>query len=63
MNYRIQLETRARREFLDLPDKARQTIADAIDDLSGNPRPPGSKKIVEPVAPHLPIFLTLLKNL
>jgi len=46
MPYRILLETRARREFLDLPDKSRGVISDAIDDLAENPRPHGSKKIV-----------------
>jgi len=46
MAYRVSLETRARREFLDLPEKTRETISDAIDDLTDNPRPPGSKKIV-----------------
>ena len=44
--YRIELETHARREYRDLPAQAREQVADAIDDLQANPRPPGSKKLV-----------------
>jgi mRNA interferase RelE/StbE len=44
--YKIELETRARREYRDLPARAREQIADAIDDLQKNPRPPGIKKLV-----------------
>ncbi len=45
MKYKILLETRARREFLDLPDKVRRRIQEGIDDLATNPRPPGVKKL------------------
>jgi mRNA interferase RelE/StbE len=46
VGYRIELETRARREYRNLPARAREQVADAIDDLQANPRPPGSKKLV-----------------
>jgi mRNA interferase RelE/StbE len=44
--YRVELETRARREYRDLPARAREQVADAIDDLQADPRPPGCKKLV-----------------
>jgi mRNA interferase RelE/StbE len=44
--YKIELETRARREYRDLPARVREQVTDAIDDLQTNPRPPGSKKLV-----------------
>jgi len=44
--YRIELETRARREYRDLPARIRGQVADAIDDLQADPHPPGSKKLV-----------------
>ena len=46
MTYRVELETRARREYRDLPDRIRDLIADAIDDLQADPRPPGCRKLV-----------------
>ncbi len=46
MTYRVELETRARREYQGLPILAREQVADAIDDLEVNPRPPGCKKLV-----------------
>lgn len=46
MLYRVELETRARREYRDLPARAREQVADAIDDLQADPRPPGCKKLV-----------------
>lgn len=46
MGYKIELETHARREYRDLPARVREQVADAINDLQGNPRPPGSKKLV-----------------
>ena len=46
MTYRIRLETRARREYRDLPDRIRGIIADVIDDLQADPRPPGCRKLV-----------------
>lgn len=45
MPYRVELETRARREFLDLPKEIQQRIADVLNDLQINPRPPGAKKL------------------
>jgi mRNA interferase RelE/StbE len=45
MKYKILLETRARREYLELPDKDRLHIQEGIDDLATNPRPPGAKKL------------------
>ena len=35
--YKIELETRARREYRDLPVRVREQVADAIDDLQTNP--------------------------
>jgi mRNA interferase RelE/StbE len=46
MNYKVEVETRARREYRDLPSHIREQIADAIDDLQLNPHPPGAKKLV-----------------
>ena len=46
MTYRIELETRARREYRDLPNRIRDLIADVIDDLQADPRPPGCRKLV-----------------
>ena len=45
MKYKILLETRARREYVELPDKVRLRIQEGIDDLETNPRPPGAKKL------------------
>ena len=47
MSYRVELETQARREFLDLPKLIQRMLADAIDDLGHDPRPPGAKKLGE----------------
>ena len=44
--YKIELETCARREYRGLPVRIRERVADAIDDLQADPRPPGSKKLV-----------------
>jgi len=44
--YKIELETRARREYRSLRARAREQVADAIDDLQANPRPPGCRKLV-----------------
>ncbi|MBZ5496427.1 MAG: type II toxin-antitoxin system RelE/ParE family toxin [Acidobacteriia bacterium] len=46
MTYKVELETRARREYRDLPAETRELISDAIDDLQADPRPPGCKKLV-----------------
>lgn len=46
MTYKVELETRARREYRSLPIHAREQVTDAIDDLQVNPRPPGCKKLV-----------------
>ena len=45
MKYKILLETLARREYVELPDKVRLRIQEGIDDLETNPRPPGAKKL------------------
>lgn len=42
----MELETRARREFLALSPDVREHLADAIDDLARHPRPPGAKRLV-----------------
>ena len=44
--YKIELETRARREYRALRASVREQITNAIDDLHADPRPPGSKKLV-----------------
>ena len=46
VNYRVEIESRARREFLRLPTDVQERIIDAIDDLARNPRPPGAKRLV-----------------
>ena len=45
MSYRIELESRARREFLDLHREAQERLAAALDDLRNDPRPPGAKRL------------------
>ena len=44
MPYKVELETRARREYRQLPARVREQVSDAIDDLQADPRPPGCKK-------------------
>jgi mRNA interferase RelE/StbE len=44
--YKLELETHARREYRDLPMRVREQVADVLDDLQRNPRPPGGKKLV-----------------
>jgi len=46
VKYRIEVETRARREFLGLPDQVQEVVTEAIDDLATNPRPQGAKRLV-----------------
>ena len=45
MTCRIELESRAKREFLGLSHDVAERIASALDDLRVNPRPPGAKKL------------------
>ena len=45
MKYRIEIETRAKREFLGLPDQVQEVVTEAIDDLATHPRPPGAKRL------------------
>ena len=45
MTYRVELETRARRQFLKLPVEVRERMADAIDDMAREPRCPGVKRL------------------
>lgn len=47
MNYRVELETRAKKEFSQLPREIQSRLADVLDDLSKDPRPPASKKLVQ----------------
>ena len=42
----VELETRASREYRRLPPLVRDRIAEVVDDLQINPRPPGAKKLV-----------------
>lgn len=45
MNYRIELENRAVREFHSLPNEIAVRIEEAINALRHDPRPVGSKKL------------------
>lgn len=45
MTYRLELETKAAKEFHALPKERRELVAAALDDLQENPRPPGAKKL------------------
>lgn len=45
MSYSVELETRARGEFLSLPKEIRKRLAGVLDDLEKNPSPPGAKKL------------------
>jgi mRNA interferase RelE/StbE len=44
--YTIEIESRARRDYLSLPPEMQTRISAAIDDLATNPRPPGAKRLV-----------------
>jgi hypothetical protein len=44
--YTIEIESRARRDFLSFPPEVQARISDAIDDLATNPRPPAAKRLV-----------------
>lgn len=45
MRYHIELSTQARKELLDLPKDVIERLAETLDDLEENPRPPASKKL------------------
>ena len=45
MPYRVELETKALKEFRALPKERRALIGDIFDDLQRDPRPPGAKKL------------------
>ena len=45
MNYQILIERRARREIVRLPVDISRRVAEAIDALIAQPRPPGCKKL------------------
>ena len=45
MSYRLELETKALKEFRGLPKERQELIAGVFDDLQANPRPPGAKKL------------------
>ena len=45
MAYRVELETRALREFKGLPNDVRGLLSAVLDDLQALPRPPGAKKL------------------
>ncbi len=46
LSYHVELETRAKKEFFDLPKQIQSRIASVLDDLKHNPRPPGAKKLI-----------------
>jgi mRNA interferase RelE/StbE len=45
VRYKVDLETRARREYHALPSEAQKRITEAIDDLQTNPRPPAARRL------------------
>ena len=45
MSYSVELETRALQEFSKLPKEIQRWLSLVFDDLTKNPRPPGSKKL------------------
>ena len=45
MAYRVEMENRARKEYLALTPEVRGRIAEVIDGLARDPRPPGSKRL------------------
>jgi mRNA interferase RelE/StbE len=45
LSWRLELESRARKEFLDLPKNVRLRLGEVLDDLQREPRPPGAKKL------------------
>ena len=45
-SYRVEWKQSAKRELKKLPDQARRRILAAVDGLSEDPHPPGSKKLV-----------------
>ena len=45
MKYHVQLETKARKELFDLPKEAIERMAEVLDNLEENPRPPACKKL------------------
>ncbi len=47
MSYRVELETHAKREFSRLSMEVQLKLSDVMDDLSRDPRPPGSKKLIQ----------------
>lgn len=46
MSYRVELTAAAARQVKKLPHPARDRVLDAIEDLGGDPRPHGAKKLV-----------------
>ena len=46
VTYKIEFETRSRREYRDLPATVQEQLGDSLDDLQINPRPPGCKKLI-----------------
>lgn len=46
MNYEVLLETRAAREYQNLPTQMQERIGEVIEDVQKNPRPPGAKPLV-----------------
>ncbi|HXF72423.1 MAG TPA: type II toxin-antitoxin system RelE/ParE family toxin [Actinomycetota bacterium] len=46
MAYEVELSSRAAREFLELPGPVQRRLAQKIDLLAEDPRPPGAEKLV-----------------
>jgi mRNA interferase RelE/StbE len=45
LTYRVEIEKRAQKSLRDLPASSLRRIHESIDDLSRDPRPPGSQKL------------------
>jgi mRNA interferase RelE/StbE len=45
LTYKIELESRAKRDFLNLTNQVADRIGVILDDLRNDPRPPGAKKL------------------
>lgn len=46
MSYKMEILRRAQKELSQLPDQEYERVKEAIRNLSNDPRPPGSKKLI-----------------
>ena len=47
MSYRVELEKNAGKELAKLPREIQKRLLEVLEDLSKDPRPPGSKKLIQ----------------